>query len=150
MTLSTLTKYNQVPTSSALYWPNRTKYQPVPPYTDLWNQVTTNAAMPLSIFYWPSTPKYQQVLPSTDPVPPRTNQYLKKYQLADLRGIILMHIKGRVWPGLPVIFRAKSWMRGGGGVGVLKLPNLTVITLFFGEKWHIVSKMYVWGGGKPI
>ena len=104
MPLSTLTKYNQVPTSSALYWPNRTKYQPVPPYTDLWNQVTTNAAMPLSSLYWPSTPKYQQVLPSTDPVPPRTNQYLKKYQLADLRGIILMHIKGRVWPGLTVTF----------------------------------------------
>ena len=29
-----LTQYHQVQTSTALYWPSTTKYQPVPPFTD--------------------------------------------------------------------------------------------------------------------
>ena len=64
-----LTQYHQVPTRTALYWPNTIIYQPVPPYTDQYqyHYVSTTTAS-----YWSSTIIYQLVLLLTDPVPAST------------------------------------------------------------------------------
>ena len=56
-----LTQFHQVPTSSALYWPSATKYQPI----------------------------FERI-----------SNCRSFFQL----DVISIHIRGRVWPGLPVIF----------------------------------------------
>ena len=62
-----LTQYHLIPSSTELYWPSATKYQPGPPLTIL----TQYHHLPTSIApYWPSTILYQPILPLTDPVPP--------------------------------------------------------------------------------
>ena len=94
-----LTKYHQVPTSTASYWPSTTKYQPVPPPTDplppstnqFWpiltwhHHVLTRTAfycstqyhqvLTSSALYWPSTIIYQPVPPHTDQVPLSDDQF---------------------------------------------------------------------------
>ena len=61
-----LTQYHLIPSSTELYWPSATKYQPVPPLTIL----TQYHHLPTSIAqYWPSTTLYQPVPAHTDPVP---------------------------------------------------------------------------------
>ena len=76
-------RYQQKPTSTALYWPRTTKYQlgtaytdPVPPSTDQYRPILTKYhQVPNSIaLYWPRTIKYQLGTAYTDPVPLSTNQ----------------------------------------------------------------------------
>ena len=60
-------RYQQKPTSTALYWPRTTKYQLGTAYTD---------PVPLSINQCrPLLTQYQSVPPFTDPAPSSTNQY---------------------------------------------------------------------------
>ena len=69
-------RYQQKPTSTALYWPRTTKYQlgtaytdPVPPSTDQYRPILTQYhQVPNSIaLYWPRTIKYQLVSAHVDP-----------------------------------------------------------------------------------
>ena len=52
------------------YWPNTTKYQPVPPQTDPYHQEPTTTApyWHSTALYWPSTIMYQPVPAYTDMV----------------------------------------------------------------------------------
>ena len=82
-----LTQFHLKPSSTKLYWPSTTKYQPVTPHIDLAQQKLTRTA-----FYWPSILMYQAVPPHTDPmnirykpillytdpVPSSTNKYYLK------------------------------------------------------------------------
>ena len=77
-------RYQQKPTSTALYWPRTTKYQlgtaytdPVPPSTNQYRPILTQYhQVPTSTaLYWPRTIKYQLATAYTVPVPPSPNQY---------------------------------------------------------------------------
>ena len=79
-----LTQFHLIPSSTKLYWPSITKYQPVPPHTysvpPLTNQyrpiLTQYHQEPNSTaFYWPSSTKYRPVSPRADPVTSNINQY---------------------------------------------------------------------------
>ena len=95
---------------------------PVSPSTDLdhpiltqYHPVTTSAAP-----YQPSTIKVQSVPPNTNPSPPSINKKCPlltqchqiqtsiweniNLQIFSQLDVISIHIRGRVWPGLPVIF----------------------------------------------
>ena len=75
----------------------------------------TNDYHLLGIKYWPSSSKYQQVVPSTDPVPSITNTGIWNninLEIFSQLDVILIHNRGRVWPGRPVIF-LKLWSGNG-------------------------------------
>ena len=100
-----LTQFHLKPSSTKLYWPSTTKYQPVrshidpaPPNADprcllltqYYNVSSSSASYKPNkhhisthtAIYWPSTTKCQPVQPHTDPAPPITNLYrllLTKY-----------------------------------------------------------------------
>ena len=101
-----LTQFHLKPSSTKLYWPSTTKYQPVrshidpaPPNADprcllltqYYNVSSSSASYKPNkhhisthtAIYWPSTTKCQPVQPHTDPAPPITNLYrllLTKYR----------------------------------------------------------------------
>ena len=59
-----LTQFHLIPSSTKLYWPSTTKYQPVPPHTDHHHQILTSTAQychvsTSSASYWPSNIIYQ-------------------------------------------------------------------------------------------
>jgi len=64
-----LSQYHLIPSSTKLYQPSITEYQPVPSHTQNHQEQTSSA------FYWPSTIIYQPVPLPTDPVPPGTKHY---------------------------------------------------------------------------
>ena len=79
-----VTQHHQVPTSTALYWPSTTNYQPVPPFTDpvplsinhyrplltQCHQIQTSSAL-----YWPSINQYRPLLTQHHQVPTSTALY---------------------------------------------------------------------------
>ena len=117
---------NQMFSESILHWhpaapcfdqlsPSTEQYHPI---LTQYHQDTTSAAL-----YRPSTIKYQSLRPNTDPVPPSTNKSCPlltpchqiptsiwkniNLQIFSQLNVILIHIRGRVWPGLPVIFTSR-------------------------------------------
>ena len=87
-----LTQFHLKPSSTKLYWPSTTKYQPVPPHIDPAPPNTDQNCLLLTQYYdissssasywpnkhhistrtalcWPSTTKYQPIPPSTGTVP---------------------------------------------------------------------------------
>ena len=86
-----LTQFHFKPSSTMLYWPSTTKYQPVLPHTDPTSPWTKQYRPVLTQYhkiptrtapYWlsttlylPNTIKYQPVPLHTDSVPPCTNQH---------------------------------------------------------------------------
>ena len=101
-----LTQFHLKPSSTKLYWPSTTKYQPVPPHIDptppnteqncllsiqYYNVSSSSASLHWpnkhlisthTAVHWPITTKYEPVQPHTDPAPLITNLYrllLTKY-----------------------------------------------------------------------
>jgi len=114
---------NQIFSESISHWqlipacfdpvsPSTNQYHPI---LMQYHQVTTSGGL-----YRPSTTNYHLVLLNTDPVPPCTNKKCPlltqchqipnsiwkdiNLQIFSQLNAILVHVRGRVWPGLPVIF----------------------------------------------
>ena len=114
---------NQIFSESISHWqPVPPWFDPVSPSTDQYHpiltqyhQVTTSATL-----YRPSTIKYRSALPNNT-VPSSTNKWCPlltqcheiptsiwkniNLQIFSQLNAILVHVRGRVWPGLPVIFK---------------------------------------------
>ena len=116
-------QYHQVTTIAALYRPSTIKYRSYRLILIQFLQIPTSSAL-----YWPSATKYQPVF-----------ERVSTWKIFSQLDIILIHVRGRVWPGLPVIFQPWKTTNGDGNHHRGAPQSwITVITQI------IMLKMIIW------
>ena len=80
------------------------------------------------------------MLPSTDQVQSSTNQY-RSVQIFSQLNAILVHVRGRVWPGLPVIFilSLDIYQRD-----IWKCDHFYILIVYLTEKYMKVWLLLYW------